>query len=688
MSNLNSALLPWLLMLLLAGSVLAREETTLAEGWRFIRSDVAGAEQPTFKDRDWQAVVVPHCWGWEEAESGNRNFYRGPGWYRREFTVPADTDERHRRFLWFGAASTVADVYLNGQHISQHRGGFGAFCVEITDAVLLGRQNVLAVRVSNAPEADIAPLAGDFNVYGGLYRPVRLLETGAVCISPLQHAAPGLAVQQKKVTAAQAELEARVEVANGATELQALTVRVMVRDHAQLPVITTEQHIVLKGSQTQTVEFPLVVAQPHLWSGVKDPYLYEVVAEIRQGDRVLDCVAQPLGLRYYRVDPEQGFFLNGQPYFVRGVNRHQDHLGKGWAIRTADMEQDVALLREMGANAVRCCHYQHSTDFYAACDRAGLLAWAELPLVNTIHTGTEFAATTQGQLLDLIRQNINHPSIFVWSLFNEQSGKPDPTELLRHLNSVAHAEDPTRPTIAATCVAKLPEMNKITDWLGWNRYPMWYGKETPGTSLDACHHTSRDGSFILSEYGAGASIKQHEQNPRQPPTKGKWHPEEWQMQVHESIWMAVKERPFIWGVLAWVMFDFSSQQRDEGDFPVRNDKGLVTGDRQVRKDAFFFYKANWTDAPMVHITSCRDNERHATVTPVKVYANTEQVELKVNGAPQGIKTPDAIRRAIWSDVHLKPGSNQIEAVGLRGDVRVTDYCTWHVATPSPAPSAP
>jgi beta-galactosidase len=259
---------------------------------------------------------------------------------------------------------------------------------------------------------------------------------------------------------------------------------------------------------------------------------------------VIDRVEQPLGLRYYSVDPDRGFFLNGKPYHLHGVDRHQDFMNQGWAISEADMDEDISLIKEIGATVIRCAHYQHSDYFYSLCDRAGILVWAEIPQVNIIRNTPEFENTSRNQLLDLIRQSINHPSIFVWSLGNEiGTASDDPHRDLQDLSALAHGEDPTRLTIEATMTDARPQMNKIPDLLGWNIYPGWYSgaKEDYGRYLDARRNSSKFGGFCVSEYGAGANTIQHEQNPEQPKPAGPWHPEEWQAEVHESAWAAVKE---------------------------------------------------------------------------------------------------------------------------------------------------
>ena len=664
-------------MFVFAFNSFARKSTLLDSDWKFQLGDVSNAEQPDFNDGNWQTISIPHNWGWEEAQQG-KDFYRGPGWYRRELSVTPETGKRY--FLRFEAASLAADVYLNGKRLGEHRGGFGAFCFEITTNLAATGTNLLAVRVSNKWEPDIAPLSGDFSVYGGLYRPVHLIETAAENLTLTDHGSPGVAWLQTSVTKKRAMIDVTAQISNGTEQKWPLTLVASVLDAEGNQVADSRQQIALAPNATSPYWLRLTVPHPHLWNGRLDPYLYKAVIELRSGDSVVDSVVQPLGLRFYSVDPDKGFFLNGKPYSLHGVDKHQDRWNKGWAVSEADLDEDMALIKEMGATVVRCAHYQHSDYFYSLCDKAGILVWAEIPQVNEINPSEQFEETSRNQLLDLIRQNINHPSIFAWSLFNEIALRetPDPQRELQDLNNVAHGEDPTHPTIAATCTDKLPQMNKIPDWLGWNIYPGWYRgtKNDFGPELDRLRDTSRQGGFCVSEYGAGANTTQHEQDPKQPKADGQWHPEEWQAEVHEAAWAAMKQRPFVWGTFVWNMFDFAVSTRHEGGIAGRNDKGLVTYDRQTRKDAFYFYKANWSDEPVLYITSRRFTERTNAVTDVKVYSNASKVELLLNGKSLGTRSDGTNCVFIWKDVTLQPGENRVATRAERYGKELSDSCVW------------
>jgi beta-galactosidase len=659
-------------------------ESILDGDWRFKMGEVQGAAQVDCDSGTWETVGLPHCWGWEQAQQGEK-YLRGPGWYRRVLNVGVPKPGR-RYFVRFEAAGSVANVYLNGKQLGEHRGAFGAFCFELTKGLSSSGTNVLVVRVSNAAEPDVAPLSGDFCVFGGLYRSVHLMETAETCFARTDHASPGVAWLQTSVSRKQALLDVTAQLSNGTREKRKLTLVASVLDANGDKVAGTEESVVLPPSVTVPVSLRVTVPKPHLWNGRKDPYLYRAVVELRSGNEVQDTVEQPLGLRFFRVDPDRGFFLNGEAYHLHGVDRHQDRPDKGWAISDADQDEDMALLKELGCTVIRCSHYQHSEYFYSLCDSAGILVWAEIPQVDRVGDSQAFAETSRSQLLDLIRQNINHPAIFCWSLFNELRPKnPDPHRLLQDLKVLANGEDPTRPTIAATCTSELPQMNEIPDLLGWNIYPGWYDEWGPlsdyGRQLDSYRDTSRRGGFCVSEYGAGANVTQHEEHPKQPKAGGQWHPEEWQAILHEEAWRQLKSRPFVWGTFIWNLADFTSYWRHEGGVKGRNDKGLVTYDRKIKKDAFFFYKANWSEEPTVYITDRRFTERKEAVTDVKAYSNGRVVELFLNGKSQGTRGNDGNGVFLWKELQLRSGENVIEARTRVKGRSLADRCVWTCQAP-------
>jgi beta-galactosidase len=667
-----------------------RVAVDLKADWKFVRQDVANAEQPDFDDSAWQSVTLPHTWNNLDGEDGGNNYYRGPGWYRRH--VALGPQERGKSlFLRFDAAGSAARVFVNGKPAGpEHKGMFSAFCYDVTPLMNFQGDNVIAVRVSNASDPAIPPLAGDFNMYGGLYRGVRLLALNPVCISPMDDASPGVYVKQATVSAAHADLQVTSKLRNGgAAQTSAKITCELLDANGQVLQAASATQPVEPAGEADVVQW-LSIDHPHLWNGRKDPYMYLVRVTVAEGSDVVDRVIQPVGLRFFNVDPDKGFFLNGASYPLHGVNRHQDRIDMGWAITSREQREDFDLIMEMGCNAIRLAHYQHAQDFYDLCDRGGLVVWAEASMVNVVGRSQAFEDTAKQQLRELIKQSYNHPSICFWSLFNELADKKrrDQTkaegaamldrevQVVKDLNEEAHQLDPTRLTTAASLseVGTLP-LNQITDIIGFNRYEGWYTK-TPADwpkDLDALRAQIPGRAFGISEYGAGASVFEHEINPKQPVPVSFWHPEEWQGVVHEAAHKAMKDRPYIWGTFLWNMFDFAVDSRHEGDHLGRNDKGLVTYDRKTRKDVFYFYKANWSDEPVIYITDRRYTPRNVKQGPIKIYSNCESVELKVNGASLGVKTGDDCV-FVWPDVALVRGENRIEAVGTRAGKIYRDVC--------------
>lgn len=641
-----------------------RQQSFLSEKWDF-RLDKDGREDV------WEQVDVPHTWNAKDGTSPD--YYRGDGTYRYTLSV-SPAMMKKRIFLRFEAVSQKAEVKVNGQEVGEHVGGFNAFCFEITPYVHSG-ENLLEVAVSNRKELNIAPLEGDFTVFGGIYRPVSLLLLPKACITPLDYASSGVYVSQQ-VGERRADLSVVTKVDNGLKRVKELSVKTDVFDAAGKLVATATTSQATEGQARLDFTNRLTVDNPMLWDGRKSPYLYRVFVELKRGKEVLDTLSQYVGLRSFRVDAEKGFILNGKPYKIKGVNRHQDRPDKGWAISSADHREDMSLIKEIGANGIRLAHYPHSDEFYTLCDREGMLVWAEIPLVGKALDTPEFTENMKTELTELIRQNFNHPSIFCWSLCNELS-KGDVKGLISELNDVSHREDPGRLTVLAANVEKRPE-NSVPDIMAFNTYPGWYWAEPSEmkSTLERWNRQCGNKGIAVSEYGAGANVWHHWQTGKKTPkADGVFHPEEWQATVHEQTYDAIKRSGFAWGSFVWNMFDFASASRNEGDMPGMNDKGLVSYDRKIRKDAFYFYQSEWSEEPVVHIASRRDVARRDSLTDVKVYTNCETVRLKVNGKDYGSPERNG-SICIWRKVGLKHGENQVEAFGHRGGQEFSDRCKW------------
>jgi beta-galactosidase len=686
-----------------------RQSVDLAAGWRFHQGEApAGVEAPGFADAGWQAVSVPHTWnrvGYyipDPASHLNRpdniNKTQGLGWYRLSFTAPAGLTGK-RAWLEFDAASRRAEVWLNGVRLGAHDGGFSRFRLDATPALKPGQRNVLVVKTDNsAPSGrsgtgDILPLAGDFFIHGGLYRSVRLVATDPVHIDMQDFGGPGVYASTRSIADGGAAIDVRIKLRNAGGSGVPVSVVTRLVDAAGQTVAEHIDRIQLAGAAGGTVEQRLDVARVRLWQGTADPYLYSLVAELRgPGGAVLDQVSQPYGVREMRVDPNRGFLLNGRPYRLKGVGFHQDTEGKGWAQSKADVARDIAIIREMGANSIRLTHYQHGPAIHELADRYGLILWDEIPLVSVWTAGRATEATpglkanAQQQLRELIRQNYNHASVAVWGIANEVDfgaslpgymtsgqGSPDPLPLLRELNALAKAEDPTRPTTLATCCegrlfaanVEIPIASSAVDLGGANRYFGWYfGKvDDLGPHLEALRSKRPAQPLSVTEYGAGGATTMHSDDPRggPPASRGREQPEEYMSYIHEESWRQLAARPWLWGTWLWNSFDFATTVRREGDAEDINTKGLVTYDRKIRKDAYFFYKANWSGAPTLHINGRRYVDRAYGVTGVRVYSNAPVTRLTVNGRPLGSRANCPQKTCVWENVRLRVGDNDVVA---------------------------
>lgn len=657
----------------------SRSDTLVRDGWRFSRADAAGAESPSFDDTAWASTSVPHTWNALDGQDGGGDYYRGIGWYRRSLTVDRALGDR-RVYFQFDAANAVADVYVNGLFIGAHRGGFSRFRFDVTGALVPG-ENLLAVKVDNSNVPDVPPLQADFTFFGGLYRDVHVLVTDTLHVDVEDHASSGVYLRTSAVSSASAELSARVRVKNSGAEAELADVTLLVLDGAQSEVGRFTASASVAAGETTEVVLDGVLQNPRLWDGTADPHLYTARVEIRRDGAVVDGVTETFGVRTFAIDAALGSLLNGRAFDLYGVNRHQDRLDRGWAIGKAEHDEDMAIIREIGATGVRLAHYQHDQYFYDLCDRAGLLVWAEIPLVDAIDMSPAFTQNARQQLTELIRQSYNHPSIVLWGIGNEQRVDDAATNaLLAELGALAEQEDDSRlSTYAHCCGSDTSGLTAHADTVGFNYYFGWYmgNYAQVGLWADQLHEREPALRFSLSEYGAGASIAQHQDPPMPPVTTGPFHPEEYQTFLHEETWRQLATRPFIWGKFIWNMFDFASDGRSEGDSLGRNDKGLVTFDRQIRKDAFYWYKANWSSEPLAYITSRRFNPRNTPSIDIKVYSNLETVTLSVNGSPLSAQTSDD-RSFRFVAVPLQIGENTVEALasGSGGAVTATDTVTW------------
>jgi beta-galactosidase len=696
----------------------------LSTGWRFKQaSGLGGVEGTQFDDSDWSQVTVPHTWnriGNEGTQrSAQSNNIQGTGWYRLRFKAPPAGRGSHY-FLQFDAVGTIADAWLNGHYLGKHEGAFARFRFDASAAINPTGDNLLVVRADNsrpqpgAATENVIPLSGDFFMFGGIYRSAALIVTQPVHLDLLDFGGPGVYERALAIQPGAATVEVTSRVVNNGPSAQRLRVETAITD-ADGKVVASNINAAgpVAPGAVSVLQSNLSIANPRLWQGVRDPYLYRTVVTLRsmQG-AVLDRMTQPLGLRTLRFDADQGFFLNGEHQYLKGANLHQDRPAKGWAVSDADQEEDFAILADMGANAVRLAHYQHDQRSYEVADASGIVVWAEIPLVNKVSfdgspANAALAANARQQLLELIQQNRNHPSVALWSIANEIDltptqvrGPSKPAALLRSLNALARSQDPDRPTTFADCcevalssdngdgsrsgdgvpaAAPRDSIVGIADTLGYNRYFGWYTGHFDdfGPMLDQAHARHPKLPFSVSEYGAGAGLTQHSDDPAGGPVNshGRPHPEELQNLYHEMSWDTLRQRPYLWGSFIWNLTDFASDSRREGDLTDINEKGLVSYDRKIRKDAFYFYRANWSPQPTLHLVGRRYVDRPYAVLDVKAYSNAARANLAVNGTDQGA-TACSGGICVWRAVHLRSGSNDLRATADIGGTVFSDSLQW------------
>jgi beta-galactosidase len=652
--------------------------------WKFYKGDILSAESAgNISGRGWENVKVPHTWNAEDVLTEGDHCYQGVGWYRSSFDLlPKQKGVRY--FIRFEGVCLVADVYVNGVYIGRHKGGYSAFCYEITRQVRSGRKNSISVKVDNSMQPDVAP-SGTYlyPLFGGIYRPVTVFSTNEICVSPLDYASSGVYIRPVNVSEKEAEIEVVTlldyDAASKDQNDVEVTLKTTVLDNNNVIVQSREKVVVRNNQQTRSVS-KIHIDNPHLWNAKKDPYLYKlnVCVEDPQGVKV-DELDQPMGLRFFEVDRDKGLILNGQPYHLHGVCRHQEWEGPGSALTDKHHERDIELILELGANGVRLAHYQQADKMYSLCDEKGLVVWAEIP--NTPAYRAENPAYVQNckeQLTELIKQNYNHPSIFFWGLYNEI---PISAEDVKSLHQTAKQLDPYRLTTQADYTQPTARHFE-TDVAAWNWYFGWYYDSFDKYSswYNNLHKQYPRLKGGLSEYGAEGCISQQQENPRRPEPLGKFFPEQYQRLYHEQVWKNIKDRDDIWCKFIWNMFDFSWTFANRGDRPYMNHKGLVTHDRQVKKDSFYFYKANWSDEPVLYILSRRNTQRTEEAAEVAVYTNLDEVELYVNEKLISSKKMDSdIHKIVWGDVVLRPGLNKINVIGQKDGKKYTDACEWTYA---------
>ena len=623
-----------------------REITKIMKGWEF-----------TGPDGTTTTVDLPHTWNARDGQDGGNDYWRGTCIYRTRFAAPQFNTASQQIWIQFDGVNASAHVVLNGFPVCNHDGGYSTFRANITE--LLRDENELTVEVDNSKNDRVYPQKADFTFYGGIYRDVSLMVVSKNHFTLDYFGGPGI-----RITPTVQGADASVQVTTWHDGEGEVSIELL--DAAGNTVATG------KGP-----DITLTIFNAHLWNGVKDPYLYSCKARLVVNGTVEDETTTRFGVRSFKVDPKKGFFLNGKSYPLHGVSRHQDRKGLGNAITREMHDEDMALIKEIGANTIRLAHYQHDQYFYDLCDEVGMVVWAEIPYISEhMPNGRE---NTISQMKELIIQNYNHPCIVCWGVSNEitisTKDKKDMLDNHRQLNDLCHEMDKTRLTTLA-CYAMCGPFNRsahITDMVSWNLYLGWY---VPGFILNDLwmgffHLCFPNRPFGYSEYGAEGMPNLHSTHPHRGD-----HTEEYQAKYHEYMLRCFKRHPWMWATHVWNMFDFAADARDQGGEPGMNHKGLVTFDRKTKKDSFYLYKAWWSDEAFVHICSKRFVERTGSTATVKVYSNQSTVALYVNGNKVGEQTGEHVF------TFKVPLNGELHIQAVAGD-RTDESVIRHVDTPNP-----
>lgn len=564
-------------------------------------------------------VNVPHTWNGFDGQDGGNNYKRCKCSYTKTFKS-INLKEGEKAILVFEGVNAEAEVFLNDELVGVHAGGYSTFTVDITGKIK--DENKLVVTADNSKTEKVYPQEADFTFYGGIYRDVKLLILPKNHFNFMKDSSPCL------------KIDTKIDGEDGIINVKA---DVVGNIKPAIVVLDKDEKVVATG----TINEDILIKNVHLWNGIKDPYLYKVMGVLK-GKDVEDEVSYNIGFRTFRVDPKRGFILNGKEYPLRGVCRHQDRKDLGNALTTKEHDEDIALIKEVGANTIRLAHYQHDQYFYDLCDKLGFVVWAEIPYISRYMKEADNNAFTQ--MAELIHQNYNHASIVCWGISNEITMFKVTNDTRKHhreLNEFCHKEDPSRLTTVA-CFSVMTIFNRIahiSDLASYNLYWGWYVPITRVTGLvcDMWHLFYPHGPIGLSEYGAEAMTNFHSAHPRRGDNT-----EEYQAKYHEIMIDVINKRPYLWATHVWNMFDFAADARNQGGEPGMNHKGLVTFDRKIKKDSFYVYKAYWSEEPFIHLCGKRFINRTGNKTEVKVYTNQKEVSLYQNGKLIETKKGDKI----------------------------------------------
>lgn len=618
-----------------------RKITSLNKDWKFEKVENHSIRD-TYISTTGREIDVPHTWNLEPNDGA-----RGEYLYQKELNISEEYKESEI-YLEFLGANSICKVYLNNDYIGEHRGGYSTFRFDITSFYKWNDENILRVFVDNSKTTDVSPLNGDFTIYGGLYRPVNLICVNKNHFSLDYWGTDGVLI--------------RSQVDNndsGTIDLELHT--------SSTPDVMTHIDIFDKDNRiVNQIKFPstekekrLTIDEVTLWNGQSNPYLYTLRASLVRNDEVLDEISKTFGFRSTRLTADQGFYLNDKHLPINGVAQHQDFAGVGNAINENHMHKNFELIEEIGANSLRLSHYQHDQRVYDLCDQKGYVVWAEIPMMS-MPDSEGVLENAENQLKELVLQNMHHPSICFWGIQNEIAMDGESIAMYRgveSLNELARDLLPHEITASANMyhVENNSPLNFITDMVGYNLYFGWYYDEINGLDewIEKFHEENPAVPLGISEYGADSNLAFHSDDP-----KVKDYSEEFQALYHEKTYQIIQSKEYMWGSFVWNMFDFGSNIRDEGGTKGRNNKGLVSFDRAIRKDAFYFYKATWSSDPFVHLCEKRFVNREKEKIDLKVYSNMNEVTLEVNHAAfKSVKGESVFH---FKDVPLQEGINHIK----------------------------
>ncbi|NVK94016.1 glycoside hydrolase family 2 TIM barrel-domain containing protein [Bacteroides sp. L10-4] len=660
----------------------AREVTLFNDGWEFKKGPFSKeAMQAAVKwNAGWQEVTLPHTWNADDMQKKVSAFYEGVGYYRKKCIFP-ESMKGKRLFLRFEGVGSCAEVYVNGYLTGTHKGAYSAFVCEIGSQVKFGEENEIIVKADNTARPDVIPVNHVlFGVYGGIYRPVWLVITEPCGIVVNDCASSGVYITQKNVSKQSAEVNVKVKVDNATLAPVPLVLENVIYDGSGKLVRKHNQAFELTPQGVQSYSSQFKLSNPHLWQGREDPYLYKVVSRLLQNGRVLDEVVQPLGLRKYEVVAGKGFFLNGKKYPMYGVTRHQDWWGLGSALTNKEHDFDLAQIMDIGATTVRFAHYQQSDYIYSRCDTLGLVIWAEIPFVNRV-TGQEWDNAHQ-QMRELVRQSFNHPSIYVWGIHNEVYHPHGYTAALtQSVHDLCKLEDPDRYTVSVNGYGNVGHpVNQNADIQGMNRYFGWYERKIQDIKpwIEKMEKEYPWQRLMLTEYGADANIAHQTEilgdalNWTSP-----FYPETFQTKTHEYQWSIIAKHPYITASYLWNMFDFAVPTSKRGSVDARNMKGMMTFDRKIKKDSYFWYKANWSKEPVLYMTQRRNVLRERKETSVTVYSNIGTPKVYLNDRElSGIRKGYTDVHYVFDKVLLNDGKNVLRAVVTWQGREYVDEMEW------------